>query len=206
MFRNFIENRIRKKISAFEGIDGWLTPDEALGLYLLASKLPPGATVVEIGSWQGKSTYCLASGLRSGTIYAIDPFNASGGFDLRSEQEYMEKKAEKDLLAQFRQNMDSLGVLSKIRVKQGYSSQFAGDFEKIDLLFIDGDHSIPGCTADFEQYAPRLAPGGFIAFHDYYPDSKDLGSTFVVNNMVMPSANFRFYRSFDTLWTARKIS
>ncbi|WP_119081153.1 class I SAM-dependent methyltransferase [Chitinophaga alhagiae] len=205
MFGNFIENRIRKKISAFEAIDGWLTPNEALGLYLLASKLPPHATVVEIGSWQGKSTYCLARGLRSGTIHAIDPFNASGGFDLRSEQEYMQKKADTDLLALFRENMSRLGVLHKINVKQGYSSQFAGDFEKIDLLFIDGDHSIPGCIADFEQYAPRLAPGGWIAFHDYYAESTDLGSTFVVNNLVMPSANFRFYRSFDTLWTARKI-
>lgn len=205
MFRFFIEKQIRKKIAPYQEIDGWLTDNEALGLYLAASTLPRNATVVEIGSWQGKSTFCLASGLRSGIVHAIDPFDASGGFDLRSEKEYMEKKEDKDLLAQFIQNMTKLDVLHKINVKKGYSEQFSGDFNKIDLLFIDGDHSIPGCTADFEQYAPKVAPGGLIAFHDYYEHSTDLGSTFVIDHLVLPSANYRFYRRFDTLWIARKL-
>ena len=64
---------------------------------------------------------------------------------------------------------------------------------------------MPGCIADFEHYAPKVAPGGFIAFHDYYGNSTDLGPTFVIHNMVQPAANYRFYRQHDTLWIARKI-
>tara|TARA_R110000868_G_scaffold369704_1_gene633133 strand:+ start:1507 stop:2115 length:609 start_codon:yes stop_codon:yes gene_type:complete len=38
--------------------------------------------------------------------------------------------------------------------------------EKIDFLFIDGDHSYEGVKQDFEMYSPLVAEGGSIAFHD----------------------------------------
>ncbi len=44
--------------------------------------------------------------------------------------------------------------------------------EKIDLLFIDGDHTYEGVKKDFEMYAPYVNRGGIIALHDivpYYP-------------------------------------
>ncbi len=37
---------------------------------------------------------------------------------------------------------------------------------KLDLLFVDGDHSYTGVRADFEVYAPFVRPGGVVAFHD----------------------------------------
>jgi len=41
---------------------------------------------------------------------------------------------------------------------------------KLDLLFIDGDHSYDGARRDFEAYAPLVSRGGIIAFHDIVPD------------------------------------
>jgi predicted O-methyltransferase YrrM len=38
--------------------------------------------------------------------------------------------------------------------------------EKLDLLFIDGDHSYEGVKLDFEMYSPLVRPGGVIGFHD----------------------------------------
>jgi predicted O-methyltransferase YrrM len=38
--------------------------------------------------------------------------------------------------------------------------------EKLDFLFIDGDHSYNGVKLDFEMYSPLVHPGGVIAFHD----------------------------------------
>ena len=46
--------------------------------------------------------------------------------------------------------------------------------EKLDYLFIDGDHSYDGVKADFEQFAPLVRPGGLIAFHDIHPDHRSL--------------------------------
>jgi predicted O-methyltransferase YrrM len=38
--------------------------------------------------------------------------------------------------------------------------------QKLDFLFIDGDHSYAGVRADFEMYSPLLRKGGLLAFHD----------------------------------------
>jgi predicted O-methyltransferase YrrM len=37
---------------------------------------------------------------------------------------------------------------------------------KVDVLFIDGDHSAAGVARDFELYADLVREGGLIAFHD----------------------------------------
>jgi cephalosporin hydroxylase len=38
--------------------------------------------------------------------------------------------------------------------------------EKIDFLFIDGDHSYTGVKMDYEMYSPLVRQGGIVAFHD----------------------------------------
>lgn len=38
--------------------------------------------------------------------------------------------------------------------------------EKVDFLFIDGDHTEQGVTADYNDYKEFVRPGGLIAFHD----------------------------------------
>ena len=48
--------------------------------------------------------------------------------------------------------------------KQQVFQEFVGD--KVDFLFIDGDHSESGVTADFYDYKMLVREGGIIAFHD----------------------------------------
>lgn len=36
----------------------------------------------------------------------------------------------------------------------------------IELLFIDGDHTLEGVRRDLELYGRLLAEGGLVAFHD----------------------------------------
>lgn len=42
--------------------------------------------------------------------------------------------------------------------------------QKLDLLFIDGDHEYEGVKADFEAYRHLLREGAIVAFHDIVPD------------------------------------
>lgn len=42
-------------------------------------------------------------------------------------------------------------------------NQVAG---KIDLLFIDGDHSIEGVLADWKAYSPLLSEHAIVVMHD----------------------------------------
>lgn len=37
---------------------------------------------------------------------------------------------------------------------------------KINFLYIDGDHSYKGCTSDFNMYKELVVPGGLIVLHD----------------------------------------
>jgi cephalosporin hydroxylase len=38
--------------------------------------------------------------------------------------------------------------------------------QKLDFLFIDGDHTYEGVKDDFEHYKQYVKPGGWIGFHD----------------------------------------
>jgi cephalosporin hydroxylase len=45
---------------------------------------------------------------------------------------------------------------------------------RLDLLFIDADHSYEGVKLDFEMYSPLVKSGGIIAFHDIVHGQPDL--------------------------------
>jgi predicted O-methyltransferase YrrM len=45
---------------------------------------------------------------------------------------------------------------------------------KLDLLFIDGDHTYEGVRCDFEMYSQFVRSGGIIAFHDIVPGPREL--------------------------------
>ncbi len=47
---------------------------------------------------------------------------------------------------------------------------------RADLLFIDGDHTEPGVTADLMAYSQFVEPGGLVALHDICPHARpDVG-------------------------------
>ncbi len=45
----------------------------------------------------------------------------------------------------------------------------------LGMLFIDGGHSEVNVVADYEGWAPWVAAGGAIAFHDVFADPADGG-------------------------------
>ena len=55
---------------------------------------------------------------------------------------------------------DSHKAAFKRRVAQALNGR------KADFIFIDGDHTVAGVTADFNDYKEFVRPGGIIGFHD----------------------------------------
>jgi predicted O-methyltransferase YrrM len=198
--------RCKRRIPQYYSIAGWLSETEALGLYDLARSLKNDASVLEIGVWQGKSTYCLARGLSSGMVTVIDPFNAAGGADTDSEAIYRRMQNEKqlDLLETFQRNLERGKVASKVKTLRGYSQQFVGSVPAIDLLFIDGDHSIEGCSFDFDAYQDAVRPGGYLLFHDYDPSRSNFGPTWVIHNKVLPSGRYKPLKVLESLWIGQR--
>jgi predicted O-methyltransferase YrrM len=46
--------------------------------------------------------------------------------------------------------------------------------DKLDYLFIDGDHTYEGVKRDFEMYSPLVRSGGLVAFHDIAEHGREL--------------------------------
>ena len=191
------------RIAGFEEVRGWLLPEQAVDLYWLARSISrPGAVLVEIGSWKGRSTVCLAKGLRHGQLFAIDPFDGSG--EPGSREIYAADQGRDSLHEDFLGVLDRFGVRDRVTVLKGRSEEFVSRFAAIDGLFIDGDHSIEGCARDFNSYGPLVRPGGFVAFHDYDPAREDLGPTNVVHNLIPASGRFESRKAATGLWVGRR--
>jgi predicted O-methyltransferase YrrM len=143
-------------------INGWLTRREGRFLFEAARAVPAGGTIVEIGSFFGRSTVCLARGGLAGqrpAILAIDPQLGS--------PRHASLLACDDPHPFFLANLERAGVRSLVTPKKTTSVAAAADCTApIDLLFIDGSHELEQVRADFQHWFPKLRPGGCIAFHD----------------------------------------
>jgi len=194
-----------QKIKKSERIQGWLTKNESIELFNISRMLPHNSTVIEIGCWKGKSSYCITSGLKSGSkLFVIDPFDCSG--DIESNIIYNENISNKSLLDDFKVNLSDNDLLNKVEILQGLSNDFVGKVNDVDFLFIDGDHSIESCSFDFENYSNSVKPGGYIALHDFDPNREELGPTWVVNNLISKNNSFQFNKIVDSLWICKKLN
>lgn len=125
------------------------------------SRLAEGrATICEIGSYIGASASCFGETLRrsgSGRIFCIDTWNNEGMAE-----------GIRDTFAEFQRNTAPYARF--IVPVRGFSTDVVGEIAKdsrrIDLLFIDGDHSYEGVKADWESYKSFLVPGSVVVFHD----------------------------------------
>lgn len=133
--------------------------DSAWLLYGIARSLKP-KTSVEIGSARGKSACYVGMALAengSGKLFAIDPHELTEWNDSDSVMTY-------DLM---RGNIKSLGLQDYVEMVRKTSEEAARSWQdRIDLLFIDGDHSYEGVRRDWELFSPHLSDFGVTVFHD----------------------------------------
>lgn len=126
-------------------IKGWLTPEEGAKLAELAA----GKRVLEIGSYCGRSTVCMARTAQH--VTAVD------FFDVPQVEFY------RDYSGEFDKALQRHGVTHKV-TKHRPEDALYGEF---DFVFIDGAHDYASVLADLEKTLAVLTDGGLIAFHDY---------------------------------------
>jgi len=151
------ENNFKK----IDQIEGLLVPGQEKVLYDAAASLKKGSTIVEIGSFKGRSAACFGLGRRDKSIkiYAIDTFAGNNKDFVRGVQ-FKNKQFRTD----FERNMQRLKLENVIPVP-GYSSEVGKTWrKKIDLLFIDGSHIYEDVKADLELFFPWVKPGGWFCF------------------------------------------
>jgi len=131
---------------------------EEIGEFLKMLARRPPSTVLEIGTENGGTFFLLAR------VSASDAFILS--LDLPRGQSYAGWRenlyrnfaSDRQQIEIFRADSHNPSTLEKVRGSLGG--------RRLDLLFIDGDHSYDGVKKDFEMYSTLVAPDGMIAFHD----------------------------------------
>lgn len=147
-----------------QGIPGWFTYPR---LYRRAvENAPEGGTLVEVGSWMGKSvTFLAVEAINSGKqlrIVAVDswedhvPVTSPGSYD--GEETY------RSYLAHIEP------VSDQVRTVRAKSLDAAETFEEesCDFVFIDASHEYQDVLEDLRAWYPKVKPGGVLAGHDYH--------------------------------------
>ena len=127
---------------------------------------------LEIGCFIGVSTLWTAAALADnggGVLHTVDHYGDKLPF---GRQTYL---FHPDALGYIRARLEEAD-LADYNVQHPGDSVFVGGQydaligETLDFLFIDGDHTVQGATADFALYEPHLREGGYLLLHDIYPD------------------------------------
>ena len=159
------EQAVVNSIASVQQVEGHLTNREIRCLTLLAAVPSTKGTILEIGSFKGRSTIVLAksAALAGETkIVAVDPLTSPS-------------KTCPDLCGQtsgwcdFQANLKNAGVTAAVEFHQEFSQDLAAQWDagrKIRFLWIDGDHTYAGAKRDLDCFRPFLANGAIVAMHD----------------------------------------
>jgi MMP 1-O-methyltransferase len=167
---------------AAEAARGFMPPAEGLALYQVAADYARLGPIGEVGTYCGKSTIYLAAAAAEAGQKVITVDHHRGSEEIQPGWEHHDpdvvdlRTGRMDTLPFFRATIEDAGLEDHVIAIVGTSAEVARLWRTpLGMLFIDGGHSEPQVAADYEGWAPWVAPGGALAFHDIYPDPADGG-------------------------------
>ena len=169
-------------------VDGWMTPGQASTLFDAARRCPPSGSIVEIGSFRGRSTIVLASAAPDGVqIVAIDPH--AGNDRGPQEIDGFQDEASDDH-AVFLANLERAGVADRVRHLRMFSDEAHAHVDgQVDVLYIDGAHRYAPALSDIRSWGDRVAEGGTMLIHDSF---SSIGVTAAIMRALVPGSTFRY--------------
>lgn len=171
-------------------IPGWMSKREMYWLRGTAVNMPFGSTVVELGSWKGRSTAAIAC--PHFDLYCVDHWRG-----IYKDPTGMVAKNE-DVYRVFSDNMQRHGLRPTIIKMDSMEAADLFPDGSIDWLFDDGDH--PGFAANLRKWLPKVAPDGVASGHDFGIMRYPIAQTLIASGLpfhVIPGT---------TIWVIAKVA
>ncbi len=124
-------------------------------------------TFLEIGSYVGSSACLMLQHKYKTNLICIDPciLQPSHYYGSLSQYETIEKNLKNNNPQGYKYE-----VFNQFSTDKNLINKLKSNNTKVDILFIDGDHTRQAVINDWNYYIDFVNPGGFICFDDYYDD------------------------------------
>jgi len=154
-------------LAAIDGVEGWLSEDQARRLWNAALEVSGPGQIVEIGSFRGRSTIVLSRAAADGVqIVAIDPH---GGGDRGPQEITPDAERGNEDNRVFRGNLERAGVNGRVQHVRLMSDEAHAEVDgPIDMLYVDGAHRYAPARDDIAAWGARVPVGGTLLVHDAY--------------------------------------
>jgi hypothetical protein len=149
--------------------DGNVNLAELAILAQAAAAIPPGSIVVEIGTFDGRTTFNLAVNAGEASVFTLDlPADERAAFALApGERQYVDKPQPG---ARFR-DCDPAWQAAARRITQLLGDSATFDWAPYEgragLVFVDGSHAYDYARKDSATAMRLVARGGIVLWHDY---------------------------------------
>jgi predicted O-methyltransferase YrrM len=161
---------------------GFLPDAEGRCLHAAGREGAAVGPLLEIGSWCGKSAVWLGAAARAGGTVLFTVDHHRGSEELQPGWEHHDpavadpRTGRIDTLPFLRRTLEDAGLEDAVVAVVGHSHLVATHWRTpLGLVFVDGGHGPVAAHADYDGWAPQVAPGGVLALHDVFADLADGG-------------------------------
>jgi hypothetical protein len=146
-----------------------MTDNELARLAYLASQVPPGGIIVEVGCLYGLSSWHIAQHCQPGvTLFCVDPWERVPWIIGIVEGPLQAPEFGRKAFETFTADCDNIVMV------QGFSPDVAKGWNvPIDMYVEDAVHTNPELGQNMSFWSTKVKSGGIVCGHDYgdqYPD------------------------------------
>ena len=189
----------------FDNVKGFMPKHEGDALLRWAKKFSKIGSIIEIGTYCGKSALYLSLGALENNelVYSIDHHLGSEEHQLNEEyfdkETYDFKKNRVDTFPLLIKNINNFQANNIVPIIS-YSSIVASKWSsKLGMVFIDGGHSIDAAMSDYAAWKSKILFNGALVIHDIFENPKDGGQApYEVYKKALEDG-FKLYEREDTI-------
>ena len=199
-------------LAKIHNVKGFLDEEEAGLLYRLALEASKSSPCLEIGSYCGKSAVFLGTACRENktVLFSID--HHTGSEEQQPGQEYFdpdlldEETGKIDTLRLFRKTVDDFDLGNAVIPVIGRSDVIGRAWNtQLGLIFIDGSHAYESVLNDYQIWAKHIIPGGYLVFHDIFPDPAQGGQApYLVYQQAVSSGLYNVQPLFKSVGVLKR--